>query len=108
MRHLSRVVRVFVFVCTAAGASLSQPKLPLNEPVEPFSIKPGSSFAASGGARSIDSQRPSRITADILEAETIIRANSISGKQLGLDDMMKNALEGALRTLDPHSSYYDA
>src|SRR3954447_213479 len=107
MRILSRVVVLPVFLGLAAVSSLSQQKSPLNNAAEPFAIRPGSSFSASGGAAKIANQKASKIASDIIDAEAIIKANSIYGKQVDSNDLTKYALEGALRTLDPHSSYFD-
>ena len=107
MRILSRVFLLPVFLGLAAVASLSQQKSPLNNAAEPFAIRPGSSFAASGGSSDAAARKASKIAADIVEAEAVIRANSVYGKQVDSNELTKNALEGALRTLDPHSSYFD-
>jgi len=107
MRILSRVVVLPVFLGLVAVSFFSQQKSPLNNAAEPFAIRPGSSFAASGGSADIRSSKASKIASDIVEAEAIIRANSVSGKQVDNNDLTKYALEGALRTLDPHSSYFD-
>ncbi|MBV9240699.1 MAG: S41 family peptidase [Acidobacteria bacterium] len=107
MRLVSRVVLPLVFLCFAAGVSLSQPRSLLNDAAEPFSLRPGSSFSASGGATDVANRKASKITADILEAEAIIKANSVYGKKLDPNDLTKHALQGALRTLDPHSTYFD-
>jgi len=105
LRHIpSAVLLTGALACAALP---QQPKTLLNDVVEPFAIRPGSSFAASGAAADVNSRRPSKIAADILEAERIIRENSVDGKRVGASDLTKKALEGALRTLDPHSSYFD-
>lgn len=85
-----------------------------NVPVEPFSIKRGSTFSASGGSASVDrdtSEKESssrRIAADIIEAEAIIKNNYIGARNVTNNDLTKSALEGALLALDPHSTFYDA
>jgi carboxyl-terminal processing protease len=107
MRNFGRVLLVPVFLSLAAVTPLSQQRSPLNNAAEPFAIKPGSSFAASGGSADVTAKKASRIAADILEAEAVIRGNSVYGKAVDNNELTKSALEGALRTLDPHSSYYD-
>jgi carboxyl-terminal processing protease len=107
MRILSRVFVLHVFLGLAAVSSLSQQKSALNNAAEPFAIRPGSSFAASGGSADIANAKASKIASEIVEAEAIIKANSISAKLIDNNELTKYALEGALRTLDPHSSYYD-
>ncbi|HEV7701165.1 MAG TPA: S41 family peptidase [Pyrinomonadaceae bacterium] len=108
MRISSRVSLLLVSLSVATCANFAQLKSPLNDTVEPFSIRRGSSFTASGGSTGVGSSRPSSIAADIAEVEAIIRANSVEGKQLDSNEMTKLALDGALRALDPHSSYFDA
>ncbi len=89
-------------------------KAPINPPVEPFSIKRGSTFSASGGSVNVGvdasetENRPSRIAADILEAEAIIKNNYVNGRKITNNELTKYALEGALLALDPHSTFYDA
>lgn len=84
-----------------------------NAPVEPFSIKRGSTFSASGGSASLGSDSSEkesasrRIAADILEAEALIKNNYITGRKVTASELTKNALDGALLALDPHSSFYD-
>ena len=90
----------------ACSAFAQLPKQTLNDVVEPFAIRPGSSFAASGSSADLN-RKPSRIAADLIEAERIIRDNSVVGRKIDNNELTKKALEGALRTLDPHSSYFD-
>jgi C-terminal processing protease CtpA/Prc len=82
--------------------------VPLGAPVEPFSIKPGSSFTASGGSPGAAEKgaRISEITADIREAEEIIRRNQVDGRSLSAEDLTSAAMDGALRSLDPHSNFF--
>jgi len=90
----------------ACSAFAQLPKQTLNDVVEPFAIRPGSSFSASGSSADLN-RKPSRIAADLIEAERIIRDNSVVGRKIDNNELTKKALEGALRTLDPHSSYFD-
>src|SRR4051794_13220151 len=81
LRHIrSAALLTGVLACTTLP---QQPKTSLKEVVEPFAIRPGSSFAASGAAADINSRKPSKIAADILEAERIIRENYVNGKKVG-------------------------
>ena len=88
----------------------AQTRSPFEKPVEPFNLKSGSSFSASGGNGGFDSTDrlvPSRIAAEILEAEEIIRRSHVEGPKITLNDLTKSTLDGALKTLDPHSNYFD-
>jgi carboxyl-terminal processing protease len=58
--------------------------------------------------------RPSRssealgaIESDFSEALTVIEDNYIDGKKLDYNNVFKSSIIGMLRTLDPHSNYYD-
>ncbi len=45
---------------------------------------------------------------DLREALNAIEGNYVGGKSLKYDEVFKSSIEGALHTLDPHSSYFDA
>ncbi len=91
-------------------------KAPLNLPVDPFTLKPGSTFSAAGSSTTptVDKdlfewpERPSRIASELLEAQKLINANYLDAKKLTSVDMTKSAVAGMLQVLDPHSNYYDA
>ena len=104
-------VRSIVFLILASLTANAQLKAPLNPPVEPFSIKRGSAFAASGGLIKSDVPTTSKLTsiaAEIREAEEIISRNYLDGHLLNRSEMTKFALKGMLHSLDPHSNFYDA
>ena len=113
MNRFRRIAYVSFLVSTAAGQLTAQLTTPLNPSVEPFSIKNGSTFSASGGSEkpkmeSVGSvARSSRIAADIREAEEIVSRNYLGGVTNN-GDLTKKALDGMLRSLDPHSNFYDA
>ncbi|HEX3101165.1 MAG TPA: S41 family peptidase, partial [Pyrinomonadaceae bacterium] len=113
MSHIRRIVYLLFLVSIACGQIAAQLKTPLNAPAEPFSIKRGSTFSASGGLSKTASEtaanfsKTSQITADISEAEDIIRQNQIDGRRIAPSEMTKSALTGALRSLDPHSNFFD-
>jgi len=104
-------VRLFVLVILASITASAQLKAPFNSTVDPFSIKAGSSFVASGGVTGMSAATSSKaklIAADIREAEEIIKRNHFDGSSLNTANMTTSALGGMLRALDPHSNYYDA
>lgn len=104
----------FFAIASLTQTTSAQMKQGPNAPVEPFSIKRGSTFSASGGSASVSTDSSEnestskRIAADILEAEAIIKNNYISGQKITNNDLTKIALESSLLALDPHSSFYDA
>ncbi|MBK8467047.1 MAG: S41 family peptidase [Chloracidobacterium sp.] len=112
MNRLRRTAFVFFLVSTAVGRSFAQLSAPLNPGVDPFSIKSGSTFSASGGSGTTRNasvgtvSRPSKIAADIREAAEIINRN-FAGQTISNPAITKNAVSGMLRSLDPHSNFYD-
>jgi carboxyl-terminal processing protease len=109
MKRVAGVVVFCLFNSLAIAHVGAQLKAPLNLRAEPFSIKSGSSFSASGGSPDMTNGSTSRaaaISADIREAEEIIRQNYIDGRQAAVGNMTASALEGMLHSLDPHSNFY--
>ncbi len=111
---MTRSVSILLVFLAAVSALSAQSKPSLNPPTDPFQIKFGSSFAASGSSTNARTDaggtdaKTARIAADINEAEYIIRRNYIYSRAVSSAEMTKAALTGALRSLDPHSSFYDA
>ena len=114
MNRIRRVAHFGLLVSITAGQTFAQMQVQLNQGGDPFSIKRGSTFTASGGIGganigSPDSpNKPSRIAADIREAEEIIERNYLEPKAAKTAELTKSALTGALRVLDPHSNFFDA
>ena len=48
------------------------------------------------------------VESDVAEALTVIQDNYVDGNKLVYNDVFKSSIIGMLRTLDPHSNYYDA
>ena len=106
---MTRFIFPIILIVTAYAAVSAQLKSPLNAEVEPFNIKRGSTFSASGGsAVKIEAaDKLTRIADDIREAEAIINGKYIDGGKSNPAEMTKSALTGMLRSLDPHSNFYD-
>jgi len=109
-----RTASFIILVSIAASHAAAQTKpAPLNQS-DPFTIRSGSTFSASGGTPRPEtdpgesSEKPSRIAADIREAQEIIAKRYIAGRTVNSDDLTKAALDGMLRSLDPHSNFYDS
>ena len=45
---------------------------------------------------------------DVAEVLTLIEDNHVNGKKLDYNDLFKSSIDKMLRTLDPHSNYFDA
>ncbi len=114
MRH-SRFANLMIIASIAAMTATGQMNKSLNEGGEPFSIKQGSTFSASGGfpgrrpaAVESDHQR-SRIIDDLREAQKIVDRNYVNDPSVGSAEVYtKLAVAGMLRSLDPHSTFYSA
>jgi len=69
-------------------------------------------FTASkpgGSDTSTSTNKESRkILGDLSEAIRIITSRHVNGDRMEVDSLAKNSITGALQTLDPHSSYFDA
>ncbi|MDT5159377.1 MAG: carboxyl-terminal processing protease [Acidobacteriota bacterium] len=48
------------------------------------------------------------LEADVSEALTVIQDNYVDGNKVNYNDVFKSSIIGMLRTLDPHSNFYDA
>lgn len=68
-------------------------------------ITPNDRPAASAKADPVTVQK---IETDVSEALTVIQENHIEGKKVNYNDLFKSSIEGMLRSLDPHSNYFDA
>ncbi len=72
---------------------------------------------ADGGAAASPNSRTRRprasdategLEADVAEALTVIQDNHVDGSKVKYDEVFKSSIIGMLRTLDPHSNFYDA
>jgi carboxyl-terminal processing protease len=83
--------------------------------VEPFRISRGKSFSLSTTKKSSDSSfteanqaiKQDIIKEDFSEALNVIRNNYVDSKRLDYNELTKSSLTAMLRTLDPHSNYFD-
>ncbi len=101
----------------ASAFSQSAPRTVSQLPkIEPFKIASGSSFSAStpqtGETLPKNYDRNaiggSIISDDFAEALAIIGKNHVDGKRLDYSELTKSSLTAMLRTLDPHSNYFDS
>lgn len=88
-----------------------------NSQTDPFKLENGSFFSASKKPRPkqesgvsyepVEIQRD-RVVVDFIDALDIIRENYIDSKRVNYNQLTKSSLTSMLRTLDPHSNYYDS
>ncbi|HEY0323094.1 MAG TPA: S41 family peptidase [Pyrinomonadaceae bacterium] len=76
-------------------------------------VAQGASADSSAAGRNAARERGSRpvtsedIEGDLSEALTVIQDNYIDGNKLDYNSVFKSSITGMLRTLDPHSNYFD-
>ena len=110
MDRLGGLVNLVLAVLIAAMPINSQLRTTLPSQGEPFSLRQGSTFSASGGKSSSISaaeRERARITSELGEVEAIIARNHVSASLSTAPSLTKNAIDGMLKSLDPHSNFYD-
>ncbi|MGC2235232.1 MAG: S41 family peptidase [Pyrinomonadaceae bacterium] len=79
---------------------------------DPFIITKGSYFSASrtNPNTQINSENAAQtnISQDYSDALEVIRKNYVGGNKIDYSELTKSAITAMLRTLDPHSNYFDA
>lgn len=115
VRTFLTMKKLFVLVtviCVFGAAAYAQAPISQLPEIEPFKIRPGVSFSASGShpRTSLDPHDTSRskIVTDFSEALAIIRKNHVDGRTLDTNEATKSSITAMLRSLDPHSNYMDA
>lgn len=106
--YLAHRICSAVLFLAAVTPAISQTIIPLDRS-EPFSISTGSTFSASGGSPGMRTLggKGAQIAADFREAQELILRHHVRGAKLSSGTLTKIALDKMLRTLDPHSNYYD-
>ena len=95
---------------TAAYAQTEVVQIPKNDP---FALSSGSTFSASTSSKKKIAANASRtlavsISTDVDEALAIIKQNYVDGRSANTDELAKSSINSMLKSLDPHSNYYDA
>ena len=94
-----------------AQQSSTQPPTPNAPARRPEAGRPNGGTPDSPSART---RRPARVEAtdgveaDLAEALTVIQENHVDGSKLDYNGVFKSSIIGMLRSLDPHSNFYDA
>lgn len=108
---MDRIGCILIVLLLLAGGVSAQSKTVPNDHGDPFDLKRGSTFSASGGtSRTAEnsSSALSRIAKDIREATEIITKNQIDGRTIKSEELTRSAIDGMLDALDPHSGFFDA
>ena len=102
---------------TASERTVTDPSAAIQErrlkQSDPFAITSGSSFSASAKSKnkietSASYTIASSIATDVQDAIAIIKQNHVSGSTTNVGDLAKSGINSMLKSLDPHSNYYDA
>lgn len=99
--------------------AVAAPAVPqVNSPLsvaDPFTISSGSTFSASGGGGGASlvsgtevTRQTLRIASELREAQSIISRNYINRGSSASAELLKHGIDGMLRSLDPHSNFYNA
>ncbi|HLM02295.1 MAG TPA: S41 family peptidase, partial [Pyrinomonadaceae bacterium] len=117
---------VLAIACFAvSGVFAQQPRKPVTQlprmEVEPFKIERGTSFSASvpnrqhapenknlAGSANPNAVGTAQIQRDLAEALEIINDYYVDGRRVNYNHLTKSSIDSMLRTLDPHSNFYDA
>ena len=100
-------------VIAAATAVYAQADVAQGPKNDPFTLSSGSTFSASTSSKRKIEANVSRtlavsISTDVDEALTIIKQNHVDGQSTNANDLAKSSINSMLKSLDPHSNYYDA
>lgn len=82
-----------------------------SNPNDPFTVSQGSSFSASSRSRREKSSPrtlAASISTDVQDALAIIMQNHVGGLANDVNALSKSSINAMLKSLDPHSNYYDA
>jgi len=87
---------------------IAQQSSPPPQPPSARRNDPSTSVPNSRTRRPARTEATEGVEADIAEALTVIQDNYVDGNKLNYNDVFKSSIIGMLRTLDPHSNFYDA
>ena len=111
--------RISTALATLLLLALSLPALVIAQQTgshPPVVPAPGRTTTPPNVAAAPNSRAPRRpkveateaVESDVAEALSVIQDNYVDGGKLNYNDVFKSSIIGMLRTLDPHSNYYDA
>ena len=88
-----------------AQQSSTQPPPPVGRRGDPGATSPSAPNSRRARPRV---EATEGVESDVAEALTVIQDNYVDGAKLNYNDVFKSSIIGMLRTLDPHSNFYDA
>jgi carboxyl-terminal processing protease len=116
-RISTALATLLLLALTLPGFVIAQqtgtPRQSGSQPPPPVTRQPNSGPTAAPNSRTRRTAPPHSdategIESDVAEALTVIQDNYVDGSKLVYNDVFKSSIIGMLRTLDPHSNYYDA
>lgn len=104
-KRFSQALIAVLFICSVHPLVVSQqrPQSPVGSAGRPTSAAPGNGRRISRGP----SPAIPLIERDFDEALKVIQENYVEGPKLDYSSVFKSSIIGMLRSLDPHSNYYD-
>jgi carboxyl-terminal processing protease len=112
MKQSNSVLRGWVLVTLLAGLLLVSGTAMGQAPTAPTGnvarrTPTGTTATKRTPPRTAKRESTAAIKQDVADAIELIKQNYIGGNSLNYNEVFKSSIEGMLRTLDPHSSYFD-
>ena len=113
-RNLLYLLTVCALGAASAFPQTKPPTVSQLPDFEPFKITSGSLFSASvpsgkeAAVRNSAQIKGESISEDFADALAVIKKNHVDGRRLDYSELTKSSLTAMLRTLDPHSNYFDS
>ncbi|HET6854174.1 MAG TPA: S41 family peptidase [Pyrinomonadaceae bacterium] len=102
--HVALILLIFTFV--VPGFVIAQrPQTPAG--TASTGPVPGTGFPGRRAGRSAPNPATAAVERDFDEALKMIQEQYVDGPKLNYNDVFKSSIIGMLRSLDPHSNYYD-
>lgn len=114
-KNLFFSITIIIFAALTVFTQVKQNSVSQLPDGEPFKISQGSSFSASVSQKSnaISSENSNLLSRDAIvddfkEALEVVRSNYVDEKQIDYNELTKFSISSMLKTLDPHSNYFDS
>jgi carboxyl-terminal processing protease len=102
--HVALILLVFTLV--VPGFVIAQ-KTQTSSGIAPSGSNPATGLPGRRSSRAATNAATAAVERDFDEALKMIQEQYVDGKKLNYNDVFKASIIGMLRTLDPHSNYYD-
>jgi carboxyl-terminal processing protease len=102
--HVALILLVFTLV---VPSFVIAQKTQTSSGIAPSGSNPGTGLPVRRSSRAATNAATAAVERDFDEALKMIQEQYVDGKKLNYNDVFKASIIGMLRTLDPHSNYYD-